>query len=150
MVNPEKKEILRPGKLRIFLIFLALFFIFEIIFVLSFLSSLEETFVWFTPILAVVTFAFGVFAYKQISYEVTSNKIIHSKMGKVTEYFWTDIIYIDEEFSEKHKMMLFYTKDGKDHYLLFDKHRVIYETALAKVHQLTPEEFKRRFPHIKQ
>ncbi len=71
-------------------------------------------------------------------------------MGKVTEYFWTDIIYIDEEFSEKHKMMLFYTKDGKDHYLLFDKQRVIYETALAKVHQLTPEEFKRRFPHIKQ
>lgn len=46
-------------------------------------------------------------------------------------------------------MMLFYNKDGKEKFLLFDKEGKIYETALQKAHQITKEELQRRFPNVK-
>lgn len=70
-------------------------------------------------------------------------------MGKITEYFWSDILYIDEEFSEKHKMMRFFDKTGREKFLMFDKKQLIYEEALKRVKQITFEELKRRFPNVK-
>ena len=65
------------------------------------------------------------------------------------EYFWSDIIYIDQEFSKKKKMFLFYTKDGREHYLAFDKEGLIFSKALEKCHLMDKEEFKRKFPNKK-
>ena len=70
-------------------------------------------------------------------------------MGKVIEYTYSNIIYIDEEFSLKNKMMRFFTKDGREHLLVFDKNREIYETALKKCTLISKEEFQRRFPDKK-
>jgi len=70
-------------------------------------------------------------------------------MGKIDEYVFSNIIFIDEEFSERKKMMRFFTKDGKEHVLMFDKEGVIYKTSLKKCPLLSLEEFERRFPNIK-
>ena len=85
----------------------------------------------------------------QTYYEIQGPVFIHSKMGKVIEYTFSNIIYIDEEFSVQKRMMRFFTKDGKEHLLVFDKNAVIYTTALRKCPLISKEEFQRRFPNKK-
>lgn len=149
MKNEEKDKFLRPNPWRIILIFVGLYFVFEIIFLLSFLSALAEFFIWLSVILLAATVVFCIITIRATKYEITANKITHHKLGKTIDYFFNDILYIDEEFSEKHRMMLFYNKDGKEKFLLFDKEGKIYETALQKAHQITFEELQRRFPNVK-
>ena len=105
-----------------------LFVVFEAIFFISFQGVSEgkiwppdTSFVIYTPSLGVASIVFCILSIVQTSYEVTSLKLVHTKMGKISEYFWSDIVYIDEEFSTRKKMLLFYTKDGRDHFLAFDK-----------------------------
>jgi len=155
-MKDKKPEILRPNAVRIILIFVALFVIFELIFFLSF-QGIASDHIWppdtsfaiYTPSLAIASIFFCILSIKQTSYEVTSLKLVHTKMGKVNEYFWSDIIYIDQQFSERKKMLLFYTKDGRDHFLAFDKNGIIYSKALEKAHLLSKEEFQRKFPNKK-
>ena len=85
----------------------------------------------------------------QTYYEINGPVFIHSKMGKIVEYTFNNIIYIDEEFSLKKKMFRFFTKDGQEHLLVFDKKGVLYETALKKCPLISLEEFQRRFPNKK-
>ena len=70
-------------------------------------------------------------------------------MGKEYMYRWADMIYIDEEWSKKHKMLLFYMEDGKARYLAFDKQGIIFEYALKYSHLISYEEFLARFPKVK-
>ena len=70
-------------------------------------------------------------------------------MGVEKEYYWKDILYIDEEWSRKHKMLLFYMADGKDRYLAFDKEGLIFEYALNYSRLISQEEFLARFPKAK-
>lgn len=155
-MKEKKPTILRPNPRRIILIFVILFVIFEAIFYFTFqgaisgkLWPLESSFYVYTTSLLAASILFGALSIFQTSYEVTSLKLVHTKMGKVSEYFWSDIIYIDEEFSTKKKMLLFYTKDGREHYLAFDKNGIIYTKALEKCHLISKEEFKRKFPNKK-
>lgn len=154
-MKEKKQEILKVNPWRIIKIFIILFVIFEVIFYVSFQGAngafwpLDLSFYFYTPCLLVASAFFCWLSISQTSYEVTSLKLVHNKMGKTNEYFWSDILYIDEEFSERKKMMCFYTKDGRDHYLAFDKKGIIYETALNKAHLISKEEFQRRFPNKK-
>ena len=155
-MKAKNPNILHPNPWRIILIFVVLFLVFEAIFFISF-QGIASDHIWppdtsfaiYTPSLAVASILFCFLSIAQTSYEVTSLKLVHTKMGKVTEYFWSDIIYIDEEFSSRKKMLLFYTKDGRDHFLAFDKKGIIYEKALEKSHLLSKEEFQRKFPNKK-
>ena len=138
-MKEKKDNLLRVNPWRIIRIFIILFFVFEIVFYLSFQGAisgnfwpLDKTFYYYTPCLAGASILFGALSITQTSYELTPHKLIHNKMGKTSEYFWSDIIYIDEEFSKKKKMLLFYTKDGREHYLAFDKEGLIFTTALEK------------------
>lgn len=155
-MKAKKDPVLRPNPWRIIIIFIILFVIFEIIFFVSFqgvsghgIWPPDASFAVYTPSLAIASIFFCVLSIRQTSYELTSLKLVHTKMGKVNEYFWSDIIYIDEEFSAKKKMLLFYTKDGRDHYLAFDKEGLIYKKALEKCHLVSKEEFIRKFPNKK-
>ena len=47
------------------------------------------------------------------------------------------------------KMMRFFTRDAREHLLIFDKEGVIYQTALEKCPLISKEEFQRRFPNVK-
>lgn len=141
---------LNPG--RIVAIFAILFVVFEVIFYLSIqggmsgkLWPLDKSFYFYTPALLAASFIFGYLSLAQTYYEVDNKKLTHYKMGKITEYSWANIVYIDEEFSEKKKTLLFYTKDGKEHVLWFDKEGIIFKTALEKCTLVDKEEFQRRY-----
>jgi len=150
--DPKKLKI---NPWRIIKIFLVAYLVFEVIFYFSFQGAngrfwpLDKSFHFYTPILFVAT---GIFCYMSITqtyYEIQGPVFIHSKMGKVVEYSFANIIYIDEEFSEKKKMMRFFTRDGREHLLVFDRNAVIYNTALKKCPLISLEEFQRRFPNKK-
>lgn len=146
----ESKLKLNPWK--IIFIFVVSFLILELIFYITFqgandgkLWPLDNSFYYYTPALFIASVVFCYISITQTFYEIQGTKLIHNKMGKITEYNWNNIIYIDKEFSEKKKMMLFYTKDGKEHVLAFDKEGKIYQTALVKCSLIEQDEFQRRF-----
>lgn len=155
-MNDKKEKILKVNPWRIIAIFVVSFFILEFVFYLTFqgtingaLWPLDSSFYYYTPALIIATIIFCYISISQTFYQIEGTKLIHNKMGKIIDYSWNNIIYIDQEFSEKKKMMLFYTKDGKDHELAFDKEGIIYKTALEKCPLISKEEFQRRFPNKK-
>jgi len=150
----EKKLTVNPW--RIIKIFAVTFVIFELIFFFSFqgatnlkLWPLDKSFYYYTSALLAATVIFAYISITQTYYQINGSIFIHFKMGKVIEYTFSNIIYIDEEFSEKKKMFRFFTKDGREHLLVFDKNEVIYRTSLEKCPLISKEEFQRRFPNIK-
>ena len=142
----NKKLTVNPW--RIIKIFAIAFLVFEVIFYASFQGAngafwpLDNSFYYYTPILFVASGIFCYISLTQTYYEINGPVFIHSKMGKIVEYTFNNIIYIDEEFSEKKKMMKFYTKEGKEHLLIFDKKEVLYQTALKKCALISKEEFE--------
>ena len=137
-------------------IFGGAFLVLELVFFFSFQGAkngnfwpLDNSFYYYTPLLFVASAIFCFISITQTYYEIQGPVFIHSKMGKVVEYTFSNIIYIDKEFSERKKMMRFFTKDGREHLLIFDKDAVIYKTALEKCHLISEEEFARRFPKNK-
>ena len=150
--DPNK---LRVNPWRIIAIFAIAFLVFEVIFYVSFQGVKgvpfppDKSFYFYTPALIIASGIFCALSLTQTYYEIKGATFIHSKMGKVVEYTYSNIIYIDEEFSLKKKMMRFFTRDGQEHLLVFDKNGVIYETALKKCTLISKEEFERRFPNKK-
>lgn len=141
---------------RIIKIFALTFVVFEFIFYFTFqgavngkLWPLDNSFYYYTPILFVATGIFCYISLTQTYYEITGPVFTHYKMGKVVEYAFSNIIYIDEEFSEKKKMMRFFTKEGQEHLLIFDRKGELYSIMLQKCKLISKEEFNRRFPNKK-
>ena len=155
MSNKHANEKLKLNPWRIILLFVGIFFVFEGIFFFSFqgvnghLWPFDTSFYFYTPLLFGMSVLFCVLSITQTYYIVDKDAITHVKMGKTFRYRFSDILYIDEEWSEKHKTLLFYMADGKDRYLAFDKDKVIYEYALQYSHLMTREEYHERFPNVK-
>lgn len=153
MSKNKPSEKLRVSALRISLIFAVLFIVMVAIFYISFQHDnfwpLETSFYIYTPVLFGVSLFFAILSIRSTYYQIDKHKLVHTKMGQVKEYYWKDILYIDEEWSRKHKMLLFYMADGKDRYLAFDKEGLIFEYALKYSNQISEEEFRARFPKAK-
>ena len=153
MAKKDENRKLRVSALRISIIFTTLFLVMDVIFYFSFQRlvfwPLDVSFFVYTPILFIVSLFFCIFTIKSTYYVIDTKKLIHSKMGVEKEYYWKDILYIDEEWSRKHKMLLFYMADGKDRYLAFDKDGLIFEYALNYSRLISQEEFLARFPKAK-
>ncbi len=158
MKKSEKKQANKYylPKTRIILIYLALFLVMEIIFYISFQLSSGQfypfhiSFYIYTPILLGLAIMFTVMSLTQTYYVLEKTRFVHVKLGKVYAYNFKDIIYVDEKWSTKHKMIAFITKDSsKIKYLAFDKKHVIYDKILEKSPLMSEEEFKIRHPNIK-
>ncbi len=153
MSKRDENEKLRISSKRIVFIFILLFVVFEAIFYISFQYQnfwpLETSFYFYTPALLLSSAFFCYISITKTFYLVDKNRILHAKMGKEYIYRWSDIIYIDEEWSKKHKMLLFYLNDGKGRYLAFDKQGIIYEYAMKYCKLISYEEFIARFPKVK-
>lgn len=154
-MSKKDNEKLTVNPWRIIKIFLITFLVFEVIFYVSFQGvngvfwPFDNSFYYYTPILLVAS---GIFCYISITrtfYVIDGAKFMHSKMGKVIDYTFNNIIYIDEEFSERKKIMRFFTRDGREHLLIFDKNQVLYQTALKKCPLISKEDFIRRYPNVK-
>lgn len=82
-------------------------------------------------------------------YEVTKTYVEETKFNKKLVYNFSDIVYINEERSEKKKKVCFYTRFGHVKELYFDKDNVLYRTMLINCkNRLTKEEFERRYPNV--
>lgn len=156
MSNKKNNEIYKVAPWRIIKIFILSFLVLEIIFYLSFQGArngafwpLDRSFYFYTPALVIATIIFCFISITQTYYTIDGAVFTHSKMGKIVDYNFANIVFLDEEFSVKRKMMRFFTKDGKEHLLLFDKETAVYNTILEKSPLLSKEEFIRRFPNIK-
>ena len=154
MSNSVKKLKIKP--IRIILIYVIAFLVLEAIFYLTLQDfktngffPFSTNFYFYTPILVVLTIVFLVVSLTQTYYEIDKEKIVHHKMSKEFVYYYKDILYIDEEWSIKHKMLLFYDKDGKERILTFDREGLIFEEAVSRAKQISWEELKIRFPNIK-
>ena len=154
MKEKDNKK-LKVNPWRIIKIFLLAFLVFEVIFYFSFqgangkLWPLDKSFYYYTPLLFAATAIFCYISLTQTYYEIDGAVFTHSKMGKVVDYTFNNIIYIDEEFSERKKIMRFFTRDGREHILIFDREAVLYKTALEKCPLISREDFIRRYPNIK-
>ena len=155
-MNKTDDKKLKVNPWRIIAIFAVTFVVFEFIFYFTFqgainnqLWPLDNSFKYYTPILFVATAIFCYISLAQTYYEINGAVFTHYKMGKVVEYTFNNIIYIDQEFSTKKKMVRFFTKDGREHLLIFDRKGVLYETMLKKCPLVSEEEFLRRFPDKK-
>ena len=83
-------------------------------------------------------------------YEINKKDITEARFGKKFTYFYSDIIYIDEEQTKKSKTLCFVTKQGHVKYLTFDKEGKIFDAAMSRCNSLiSREELERRFPGIK-
>ena len=144
---------LRVNSARIIMIFAILFVVMTLIFYITFQHDafwpLETSFFIYTPILFVTSCFFCVLSITSTYYVIDNKKLVHTKMGQTKEYYWKEILYIDEEWSLKHKMLHFYMADGKERFLAFDKEGLIYEYAINNGRLLSFEEFRSRFPNAK-
>ena len=154
-MSEKNNKKLKINPWRIIVIFAVAYLVFELIFYFSFqgvngkLWPLDKSFFYYTPILFAATAIFCVISLTQTYYEIDGAIFTHYKMGKVVEYSFSNIIYIDEEFSLKKKMFRFFTKDGQEHLLIFDKNQELFKVALKKCQLISKEEFQRRFPNKK-
>ena len=84
------------------------------------------------------------------SYEVNKKYVAVNKGRQQLIYYYSDVVYIDEEKSAKKKMIHFYTKQGHCRYLMFDREGILYPTMLENCkNRLSKEEFEQRYPQVK-
>jgi len=150
MSKSNKEQKLRLSPWRLIGIYIGLFIVFDLIFYISFQSKqlwpLETSFYFYTPLLFGFTVLMCVLSITKTYYLVDRNKVVHNKMGKIVDYSWANVIYINEDYSVKHKMLLFYDVHGNEHMLAFDKEGIIYQYAIKYSHLISKEDFQRRFP----
>ena len=70
-------------------------------------------------------------------------------MNKIFEYYFSDMTYIDEKWSKKHRTLLFYDKSGHRNFLTFDREGIIFQHALENARPLSREDFAIRFPNVR-
>jgi len=154
-----KGEKLRISPLRITLMFIGIYLFLQILFMttLGFIDIATwpptianlELFYVYTPVLLAVTIAFYAISLTQTYYYVDKKKITHHKMNKVFEYYFSDMTYIDEAWSAKHKTLLFYDKAGRRKFLTFDAGGLIFRFAMENAAPMSRDDFHRRYPSVK-
>ena len=83
-------------------------------------------------------------------YVIESKYLVVVKGTKEMYYYYTDVVYIDYQQTEKRRVLCFATNKGHARYLPFDKEGKIYEAFKNKCHNLLSEEdFKTKYPNIK-
>lgn len=96
------------------------------------------------------TIIFIMLSLKTTYYILDKNRIIYHRLNKDLFYDYRSILYIDHDWSKKHKTLLFYTDLGHARYLPFDQQGLLYEKVCAKAKNLiSKEEYLTRFPKVK-
>ena len=90
--------------------------------------------------------AIGAFIYRYKVYYLVDNKKIVRFGSKEREYFFNDIIYLDEEYTSKHNDMLIYINSGKWVSLTMDPKKELYEIIKKKCRLLDKDTFILKYP----
>lgn len=152
MSRKNKDLIVRLSNKKLILLYIGTFLVFEAIFFISFTltpvvetGKLDTPFFVYTPLLVVMTIILLILSIKNTYYVLNNSRVIHVRLGKEVSYDWSHIVYIDQEWSEKHKTLDFFLESGKECYLAFDKEGKLYEYALRNCKLLDQEEFALRY-----
>ena len=93
---------------------------------------------------------FSIYVPKSFSMKYDAKCFYYSRFGKEEVYEFKNVLYIDEPYSEKHKALTFYLKDGKLKFISFDKDKKIVDVFLTHCkNTISREQFAARFPTIK-
>lgn len=156
MSKKSKEIIAHLPPLKMILLYAGIYVVFEAIFFLSCtLGNLVSTgtlgipFIIYTPFLLILSIILCVLTIKKTYYIINEREIVHVRMRNETSYEWKHIIYVDEEWSLKHKTLLFYLEDGKERFLSFDKEHLVYDYAMEFGSLISSEEFRRRYQKSK-
>lgn len=104
-------------------------------------------FVTLPIVIALITMILGI---KMNWYEIGKKSLTHHKGNNLLVYYYSDILYIDQAYSEKHKVLLFYTKQGHERYLPMDSEMKIYQAVIERCkHLISQEEYQIRYPKTK-
>ena len=113
------------------------------------------TFPWdYRPYLLIAIWLVGgvIFYIYSISknYYVLSKKYVTvHRYGKQLVYNFSEIIYIDEEKSQKKQTIIFVTNKGHERLLTFDRKNILFRVMLEKcTNRISKEELLQRFPNI--
>ena len=83
-------------------------------------------------------------------YEIYRKYVVVHKGFRKLIYYYSDVVYIDEEKSERKKMIHFVTRHGHARYLYFDSKNLLYPAFLQYCkNRLSYEEYKMKFPQVK-
>lgn len=133
-------------------LYIGTFLVFEAIFFFSFTfgsivtnHALDVPFFIYTPLLVVMSIILCIMSIKNTYYILNDSRVVHVRMGKEVSYEWSHIVYINEEWSQKHKTLDFFLESGKECFLSFDKEGKLYEYALRNCRLLELEDFQRRY-----
>ena len=98
----------------------------------------------------VSSIVFFVLSLTQNYYVINKKNLVVHRFIKEIIYDYNNVVYINEELSVKKKMVCFYTKQGKTHFLTFDEKGLIYETMLKKcANRISKEEFEAKYQDVK-
>ena len=156
MSKKNKDLIVKLSNVKLILLYVGTFIVFEAIFFFSFTitnvlenKKLDVPFFIYTPLLVVMSIILCIMSIKNTYYILNDSRVIHVRLGKEVSYEWSHIVYINQEWSEKHKTLNFFLESGKECYLAFDKEGKLYEYALRNCRLLEQEEFARRYTKYK-
>ena len=154
-----KDRKLKLSPLRLGLMFIPIYLLLQILLMTSldffdittWPPTIDNLFLFYiyTPLLFVLTIIFYTISATQTYYYVDDKKITHHKMNKIFEYYFSEMLYIDEKWSKKHRTLLFYDKDGRRKFLIFDRDGAIYAAAVEKAKAMSVEEFVAHFPGVR-
>lgn len=83
-------------------------------------------------------------------YVIEKDHFLVYKLGRVFQYDYKNIMFIDVEKSKKENVITFYTPKAKMQYLLKDRQGLLLETLLKKcTNTVSLEEFRRLHPEEK-
>lgn len=89
---------------------------------------------------AILFVIFLILMLKKNYYEVNKKELLHKRFVNEVAYSFDNVIYIDEEYTLKHKTLLFYNKEGKALYLVMDKNGELLKVFKQNCHNLKSKE----------
>lgn len=146
---------LKPNKLLLSKSFLVIFLVSSVVFFLATNSVLlKPKWDFVQPLIIAVFLAvslmFYVFTLTGLDYTVEKKYLEVRRLRKHMFYYYSEIVYIEEEKSRKKKTITFVTNKGHVRYLPYDKEGILLDHLLANCHSLLSKEMlKVKYPSVR-
>ena len=151
---PSKKVLLKTYLIVAIFVVVVIFLIFSSRFAWTYSSENTTTYIIQDIVVFLIGIVISVIGWFLLTsknyYEVTNSAIIHHKLNSTFTYDFNNVLYIDENYTKKHKTLLFYNNKGKDLFLTLDKDMELLKIFNKECKNLiSREEFHKKFPKVK-
>lgn len=154
-IYPAKKSLLKTNLIFSLIMLVVLYGVFSSRFAWAYTKDKDITSFIIQDVLVIVAWIIvsiisGFVLIKKNYYTLTSNELIHHKLGKEVSYSFSNILYLDDYYTAKHDSLLFYLNNGKSVFLVMDAEKEILK-AINKhaTNMISREQFHAKFPNIR-